>query len=563
MHINFRKTRQVFVFFLTISVFALLLARLVYIQILRNKELIKLADRQHGMFVKLPPRRGNIYDRFRRVLAVYLDTPSIYAVPKEIADKEIVSGILSSELKLDNEELLAKLEKDNYFAWVARKVKRDTANDIKDLGINGIYTIKEPKRFYPGGMLACHVLGLTGIDNEGLEGIELYCERELKGEYGWRRSTRDAKRREVVSLEKAALPARNGRSVVLTIDQVIQHAIESEIEKLAKSYKPKAVSVIAANPVTGEILGLANYPAFDPNDTSGIKTDFVRNRAIADSFEPGSVFKLVTASAALEEGIVDFDTGFFCENGSYRVGKRTLHDYHAYGKLTFREVIEKSSNIGTAKVAGLLGREKLAAYIKKFNFSGPTGIDLPGEAGGIMRDPSGWSYVDMTTVPMGQGIAVTALQLAAAISAIANEGVLMKPYVVKEVLSDDGRPARVNKPSPVRKVVSKQTADKVKEILKGAVERGTGRRAKIARYTAAGKTGTAQKVNPDGGYYKNKYIASFIGFAPCEKPLIALVISVDEPRGRHFGGQVAAPAFKNIMEKILPYMETAGYRNEA
>lgn len=563
MHINFSKTRQIFVFSAVIFLFTALFARLLYIQIICYEHLSGLADRQHKIFVKLEPQRGTIYDRRKRVLAIYLDTVSLYAVPKEIGDKENTAGILAETFGLDRESVLEKLKKDNYFAWIKRKISSDMAQNAKNLRLKGVYLTSEAKRFYPGGQLACHVLGITGIDNEGLEGIELYYDNELTGEPGWCRSFRDAKKREIVSFEDAALPARDGNNIVLTIDEVIQHIIEKEIRNIIASHRPKAVSIIALEPETGEILGLANYPWFNPNDTSEIDMDSVRNRAVSDSFEPGSIFKIVTASAALEEGVVDFDSEFFCENGAYKVGKRVLHDYRPHGTLKFREIIEESSNIGTVKVAGKLGKENLSEYMKRFNFSKHTGVDLPGEVPGIMRDASGWSYVDMTTIPMGQGIAVTAMQMACAISAIANEGVLMRPYIAKRFLNEEGISVRENKPEVIRRVISRETADKVKELLRGVIQRGTGKKAKLDNFEACGKTGTAEKVNPRGGYYKDKYIASFIGFAPYDRPKVSLVICIDEPRGKHFGSQVAAPAFKNIMDKILPYMELESGRREA
>jgi cell division protein FtsI/penicillin-binding protein 2 len=562
VHINFSKTRHFFVFITVISLFLALFTRLLYVQIIRHAFLSELADRQHKIFVKLEPRRGNIYDRLGRVLAIYLDAASFYAVPKEINDKRGTANILAKNLNLNKEELLRRFNKNNNFAWIKRKLDSKLAKKVKGLNVKGVYSINEDKRFYPGGKLACHALGITGIDNTGLEGIELYYDKELNGEYGWRYTERDAKQREIVSFEKGVLPARDGDSLVLTIDEVIQHIIEKEIENIVTSYRPGSVSIVALEPATGEILGIANYPQFDPNDTSKLNRDFVRNRAIADAFEPGSIFKIVTASAALEEGTVDFDSEFFCENGAYRIGSRTLRDHKPHGNLTFREVIEESSNIGTAKVADKLGKERLYAYIKRFNFGKPTGIDLPGEASGIMREARTWSYVDMTTIPMGQGIAVTALQMASAVSTIANKGILMRPYILKEVLDEEGVPIRENRPRIVRRVISKKTSDKAKELLKGVIEEGTGKPARLDNFIACGKTGTAQKVKPEGGYYEKKYISSFIGFAPYDNPAVSLVISVDEPRGKHFGSQVAAPAFKNIMEKIFSYMEIEGDRDE-
>jgi len=554
VHINFSKTRHFSVLIVFCFLFAALIIRLIYIQILSSKPLSELAEKQHKFFVRLPAQRGNIYDRRGRVMAIYMDTPSVYAIPRLISDKKNTAFILAKKLGIDQGRLARKLNKNNYFAWVKRKVEQETADKIEKLDIRGVRLMNEPKRFYPGGKLACHVLGMTGVDNEGLEGVELYCDKDLKGEPGWRLSSRDAKMREVISFQKDFAPAREGKSVVLTIDEVIQHIIEKEVEHLAKKYRPAAISIVALNPRTGEILGMANYPWFDPNDISEVGMSELKNRAITDFFEPGSVFKVVTASAALEEGVVDFDSEFYCEKGAYKIGKRTLHDYRPYGTLKFRQIIEKSSNIGTAKVAAKLGREKLAEYIKRFNFNKTTGIDLPGEAAGLVRNLSEWSYVDMTTIPMGQGVAVTALQLAACIGAIANDGVLMRPYVVKKILDAEGVAVKENGPGTLRRVISKETARKVKELLAGAVEKGTGIPAGLEHFTACGKTGTAEKVNPEGGYYKNKYISSFMGFAPSDGSGAALVVCVDEPIGEHFGSRVAAPAFKRIMEKILPYL---------
>jgi len=533
------------------------------VQIIRHKALTALADRQHRKHISLSPQRGTIYDRINRILAIYFDTNSLYAVPKEIRNTERVADILSKKLVLDRESLVRKLTVNRNFTWVKRKLDAETKDDIKKLKIKGIYLASEGKRFYPGGRLSCHLLGITDIDNNGLEGIELYYDKELAGEKGWKHVYRDAKQREFFYHKEDSLPARNGTNLVLTVDEMIQHVLEAEMENIVNLYNPAGVSCIAMDPSTGEILGLANYPWFDPNKTRNVKLGHLRNRAISDSFEPGSVFKIVTAAAALEEKVVDLDTEFFCENGSYRLGKRILHDYKPFGKLTFREIIEKSSNIGVCKVASRLGKGKLFAYIKKFNFGKKTGVDLPGEVSGILRDVDSWSFSDMSTVPMGHGIAVTPLQMALCVSTIANNGVLMKPYVVKCLLNDEGTLIKENRPQVVRRVVSKETADKVKELLLGVVERGTGWRSRLDDFRVCGKTGTAEKVNPRGGYHKDKYISSFVGFAPFEKPRVVLAVCVDEPKGEHLGGRVGAPAFKNMMEKILFYLEAERDKREA
>ncbi len=562
MHINFSKTRERSVFLIILVIFVLLSGRLLYIQILSNKRFSELAAKQHNIFIRIAPRRGNIFDSHGRAMALYVDRPSIYMVPREIENKKGTASILADKFSVDEDTMLSRLQRDNYFGWVRRKAPPGTEDEVKKLGIQGIYTIPEPKRSYPGGGMACHVLGITSVDNKGLEGVELYYDNDLRGEYGWRRSARDAKRRELISFERETLEARDGNNLILTIDQVIQHVVEKEIDNISEKYKPVSASIVVLRPGTGEVLAMASIPRFDPNDISDAAADKIRNRALTDSFEPGSVFKIVAASGALEEGVVNFDTKFFCENGTWRVGKRTLHDYHAYGILTFREVIEKSSNIGVAKAADKLGKEKFYSYIKKFNFGKPTGIDLPGEIGGISREASRWAYSDMTTIPMGQGIAVTSMQLALLTATIANNGVMMKPYVVSRIETESGALVEEVRPKAIGRVISEETAEKVKELMEGVLERGTGKSARLKAYRAGGKTGTAQKVNPAGGYYDKKYIASFIGFAPYKKPEIAMAVSVDDPKGRYFGGQVCAPAFKEIAEKILPYLEIESDRDE-
>jgi len=521
-----------------------------------------MARRQHRAFVELAPQRGTIYDAKDRVLSIYLATSSVYAVPEEIKDKKSAAKVLADELKMDRMALLSILEKKKHFVWIKRKIDSDTEEKIKKLAIKGVHLTGEGKRFYPTGKLFCHILGVTGIDNRGLAGIEFYYDAELSGEYGWRHSYKDAKRREIVSFQNDALPARDGTGLVLTVDEVVQYIIKKEIDEIVKLYRPKGVSCVAMVPSTGEILAMANYPRFNPNDLSGINNASLRNSAVTQSFEPGSVFKVVTASVALEEDIVDLDTEFFCENGAYKIGKRTLRDYKPFGTLNFREIIEKSSNIGVFKVANKLGKIKLSEYIDRFNFGSSTGVDLPGESSGITRDVSGWSSVDMTTIPMGHGIAVTPLQLASCISTIANNGVMMRPFVVRRFLDGEGFTVKEVEPEVLRRVVSKETADQVKELLEGVVVRGTGKNSRIDNFRVCGKTGTAEKVKPEGGYYKGKFIASFIGFAPYERPQVSLVLCVDEPQGKHLASQVAAPAFGNIMGKILSYLEVEGDKDE-
>jgi cell division protein FtsI/penicillin-binding protein 2 len=554
VHINFKKKRQLIVFFLFCLAFISIIFRLHNIQILNYALLKNKADLQHKILIKLEPERGDIYDNNKRLLALNIGTYSVYAVSKDIKDREKVASILSPLLNLEKDFLADRLNRNKSFVWLKRKITDKEAEILGKTNIDSINLIKETKRFYPNDSLGCHFIGFTGIDNRGLEGLELCYDVFLKGKYGWKNALRDA-RQDVVHSYAEYLPPSDGFDLILTVDEIIQHIIEKEIINIVKTSRPKGVMIVAMDPYTGGILAMANYPNFNPNHYQKVDSKFFKNMCITDSFEPGSVFKIVPASAVLEEGLIDFEDELFCEEGSYKIGKRILHDYRPYGTLTFREVIEKSSNIGTIKAAERLGEDKLYRYIKKFGFGSKSEIDLPGEENGILRDVSGWSYVDMTTIPMGQGISCTALQLVNAISVIANGGMLMKPFIVRYIVDTDNNIVKAFEPRPARRVIREETSSKMKELLRGVIERGTGKRAKLDDYDACGKTGTAQKVDKNGRYSKNKFVASFIGFAPSIKPRVALVVCVDEPKGKYFGGSVAAPAFKNIIEKILKYLE--------
>jgi len=548
------KKRQLLVLCFFCLAFLFVTFRLFYLQIIRSRPLKNQADAQHTTIIKSVADRGVIYDINKLILASNIGTNSVYAVPKNIKDKQRAALILSSILELDNDMVEARLKKDKWFVWIKRKITKDELVALKNADIPNIGFIDEPMRFYPNGILGCHLIGFTDIDSKGIEGIELSYEKYLKGRPGWRKVLRDARGFRIPSLGDE-LPPRKGYSLVLTVDNMIQHIVEKEIDEIVSSYRPRSVSIIAMNPGTGEIFAMASYPRFDPNDYTRASADLFKNRCLGNSIEPGSVFKIITASAALEENLVHLEDKIYCENGNYKVRNRMLHDYRPYGTLTFREVIEKSSNIGTIKVAEKIGKKRLFQYITKFGFGSVSGIDLPGEENGILRDVSGWSYVDMTTIPMGQGISCTAMQLANSISVIANGGMLMRPRIVKMVIDSNENVVKEYRPEGLRRVISIDTASKMKELLYGVVERGTGKRAKLKGYDACGKTGTAQKVGKDGKYSKNKFVATFIGFAPLENPRVVLVVCVDEPKGNHFGGTVAAPAFKNVMQKVLQYLE--------
>jgi cell division protein FtsI (penicillin-binding protein 3) len=419
----------------------------------------------------------------------------------------------------------------------------------------------ESKRSYPNGFLASHIIGFAGLDNVGLEDTEAYYDRYMRGQAGWAVFLRDARQKRLDLWDKMVLP-KDGYNVVLTIDEVIQYIAERELDKAYEKYHARGASIIVMDPHTGAILALANRPTYDLNEHSGASGDQIRNRAICDLFEPGSVFKIVTASAALEEKKVNEEDKIFCENGEYKVANHILHDHQPHGWLTFKEVIEESSNIGTTKVAQTLGPEVIYRYARLFGFGSKLGIDLPGEISGALKEPRAWSKTSIGAVPIGQEVGVTALQLASAISVIANGGQLMKPYIVEEVRDKYGMTIKNFSPTLIRKVISLDTALRVKKILTGAVEEGTGKLAKMASFTAAGKTGTAQKLEPNGAYSHDKFVASFIGFAPAEDPQVAIVITVDEPHPYYFGGVVAAPVFKNVAEDAIKYLNAKNPPNE-
>ncbi len=549
------RARQYVVFFFLAAIFASLLIRLFFLQVLDFNKFSSLAAAQHNRVLKIEPRRGTIYDRFMEPMAVNLDVPSVYCDPRKVKDAEYTANILAKMLDVDQGRLLKKLKKDKAFIWVKRKISGTLAEEISDLKLDGVHFVDESQRNYSNDAMAAHIIGFVGLDNQGLEGLELLYDEELKGREGWRHLVRDAKRQTVLYDESESIPPQNGYNLILTVDSVIQYIVEEELEKIARQFNVKSASAVVMEPSSGRVLALANYPAYDLNSFFDAPKEVMKNAAISNIFEPGSVFKIVAASAALEEGVVSLETPVYCEKGEYKVGGRVLHDFHRYGDLSFLEVISKSSNIGTVKIAKKLGKIKIHEYIKKFGFGGKTGIDMPGEVAGITRNHSRWSRSDITTIPIGQGIAVTALQLARAISVIANGGYLVKPFIVDRITTVDGEIYKEFSPEGKNRILSKKTCQKMREVLRDVVTHGTGRRANSKVYDLCGKTGTAQMVNPKGGYYSDKYNATFIGFAPYSDPVISIAVVARDPHPVHFGGSVAGPAFKGIAEGALQYLE--------
>jgi len=549
---RYTRLRSIYLFYIIFFLF--LIIRLTYVQVFQYNRLSEIASRQHNVVIKIDPVRGAIYDANLKPFAFSINLESIYANPRMVKDPVSAASMLSDVLGIEKHVLVGKFTQDKAFVWLKRKVSSKEAEKVRALGLRFIGFIKEPKRFYPNERMACHVVGFAGIDNIGLEGIEMALDGYLCGKPGWYYTKQDAKQRKLPSYKNKYVPPVNGYDVVLTLDMVLQSFAEAQLDIIMNKFHSKAATIIMIEPATGRILALANRPNFAPNDFQKADALSRKNRAVTDIFEPGSVFKIVTASGALEEEKVSMSDEFFCENGEYRpIPSYTLHDYHPYGWLVFRKVIENSSNIGTGKIAQRLGPQNLYKYIKLYGFGQNTGVDLPGEVPGMINPPSKWSKTSPWNIPMGQEIAVTSIQTAAAMAAIANNGVLMKPYVIDRIQDKKGNVIKSFSPVEVRRVLSDKTAKQIQEILAGVVENGTGKSAKIQGYRAAGKTGTAQKVE-GGRYSQDKYVGSFVGFAPAHEAMVACMVSVDEPHPVHFGAVVAAPGFSKVVSQAIEYL---------
>ncbi len=550
-----RSFRFSLIFLFLITSLIVFSFELILIQCFRSSHLLSLAEKQQNHYLKLEPVRGTIYDRRLRPLAVNIPVYSLYANPRQMSSQDRIQAIrqLSILLNLEEKFILERLGRKKYFVWIARKLPIDVVEKIRSLKLAGLGFIRESKRNYPNQYLASHVIGFAGMDNQGLEGLELQYDSYLKGESGWTLNLRDARQQELL-IEKDFFPPQDGFHLVLTIDETIQYIAERALEKAFKKHKAKAATMIIMDPKTGEILALANRPTYNLSEFAESTSESRTNRAVAYVLEPGSVFKIVAASAALEEKIFKETDKIFCENGEYRVANHILHDHHPHGTLTFQGVIEQSSNIGTTKIAQKMGPELLYKYAKRFRFGMKTGIDLRGEVSGYLKPTTQWSKTTIGAIPIGHEVTVTPLQLVCAISAIANDGVYMKPFMVKYVKDNHEELIQSFEPQVLDRVISSETANRVKAILSGVVENGTGKRAKITGSSVAGKTGTAQKII-NGIYSHNEFYASFFGFAPVEYPRIAAVVVFDDPHPSHFGGTVAAPVFQEVVRDTLKYLE--------
>lgn len=535
--------------------FAVVSVKALQLQILSRERAVNLAKKQHQRSYTLLPKRGRIYDINKKELAINIDTQSIYVNARDIKDPEEFSKKLSVYLSMSKKAILDKVSTKKSFVWVKRLVEPDIIAKIKSDDFPELGFIEEPKRVYPNGPLSGQVLGFTNIDSKGIEGIEFKYDELLTGKPGKIRVKKDARGRKIMSTPYFLEPSISGYDLVLTIDSQIQHIVEKELKEGVENAKADRGMALLMNSETGAILAMASYPFFDPNDYKDFDSNTRRNLPVWFSFEPGSTMKVFILASAMEENKVNPETRFDCENGRRKVGPATIRDVHPYGVLTVAEILEKSSNICASKIGETLGRDKLYERLSGFGFGRPTGIDLSGESSGMMTKSSRWGPVELATISFGQGIAVTSIQIAAALSAIANGGYLVKPYVVERIISPEGKEITKNKPDVEGKVISYDTAKDITDMMEKVVESGTGKRAAMSGYKVAGKTGTAQVPNPNtGGYYGNRYMSSFVGFGPSDDPKVTLVVVVDNPKNGSYGGTIAAPIFKGIVEKVLFYL---------
>jgi len=528
-------------------------ARLAQLQISQHDELSARAKNQQLGAVETSPTRGLLLDRQGRELARSVDTESFFADPREIENVNDTARKIGSVTGQNKDELIAKLREakdgNKKFIWLIRRIDLQTAMKLDAMSLDGVYSRKEPKRYYPNDSLAAHVLGFVGTDEIGLGGVEQYYNEKIRGESGKVFFETDARRRAFESYEVQPHP---GQTVVLTIDQTIQYRTEQALFAAVQNAHAKSGTAIVMDPHTGEILALANAPAFDPNQPAKEAAEVRANWALQNIYEPGSTFKVVTYSAALEQGLVSPDDKINCQMGQITVAGRLIHDHRPFGVLTVSDALAQSSNVGAIKLGLLIGNESMYGFAKRLGFGSRTGIDLPGESGGILRPLSRWQPSSIGSIAIGQEVGVTPLQMATAYSVIANGGSWVKPHVVREMRSPDGTVLFQAK-TESRPVLKTDTVEKLRGMMEGVTLHGTARKAQVEGYTAAGKTGTAQKIDPKTHTYSTtKYIGSFVGFAPVSNPAVVIIVVIDEPQGAYHGGDVAAPVFREIAEQILP-----------
>jgi cell division protein FtsI/penicillin-binding protein 2 len=532
--------------------------RLVQLQVHRHDELASRARNQQMSSIETAPTRGQVVDRQGRELARSLDTESFYSDPSEVDDVEGTARKIASLTGLDRAELIQKFNeaKDakKKFIWLVRRMEMERASKLDALELAGVYSRKEPKRYYPNDTLAAHVLGFVGTDEIGLGGVEQAYNEKIRGEAGKVYLEHDRDQRAFESYEVQPHP---GQTIVLTIDQLIQYRTEQALSEAVQRTHAKSGHAIVMDPRTGEILALANVPTFNPNQPASDSPEARANGALQDIYEPGSTFKIVAYSAAIERGLVTPEDKIDCQNGSITVNGRLVHDGHPYGVLTIADALAKSSNVGAIKLGLMVGNDSMYDFMKRLGFGSRTGIDLSGESAGLLRPVARWQPSSMGSLAIGQEVGVTPLQMATAYSVLANNGSWIRPHIVRELRSPDGAVTYQAK-IEARPALKAETCAALRTMMEGVTLHGTARKAQLEGYTAAGKTGTAQKVDPKThAYSATKYIGSFVGFAPVSNPAVVIIVVIDEPQGAYHGGDVAAPVFRDIAEQVLPELNVA------
>jgi cell division protein FtsI/penicillin-binding protein 2 len=552
-----RKTvsRLLIVACLTLLWMTAVFVRLGYLQLFRHSEYMARAHRQQQRVIEITPKRGAIFDRNLHPLAMSIPVDSAFAVPAELGDEQLAARLLSGVLGIPREVLEARLESSHSFVWIARKLPPEKKEAVEALNLKGVYFQKENQRIYPKRDLASHVLGFVDLDEKGLGGIEYELDGQIRGKSEKIIVMADARQR---WFDGGEAQRERGANVVLTLDEKIQYIAERELAAAIAKTRAMAGTVVVMNPNTGEILALANWPKFNPNAPNEAPAEARMNRAVAALYEPGSTFKLITLAAAFDQGITRPGEVFDCENGAVYVAGHRIRDHKPFGLLSVSDILAQSSDVGAIKIALRLGAPKFYDYIRAFGFGQPTGVDLPGESKGLLRRLENWSAVSIGSISMGQEVGVTPIQLISAVSAIANGGMLYKPHIIAQlrrgerVLPAEGTLA----PAEPRKVIHPETAATLRQLMEGVVLNGTGKLAHLDGWTSAGKTGSAQKIDPATGRYSpTHFIASFTGFAPISNPAVTVLVSLDSPVGLHEGGMVAAPVFKRIAEQVLPYLD--------
>src|SRR6266496_3971648 len=528
-------------------------ARLVQLQVNQHEELASRARSQQVGAIETGPSRGQLLDRQGRELARSIDTESFFADPREILKTEETAKRIAAITGQDRAELAGRLgeakESNKKFVWIVRRLDIQSASKLDQLNLDGIYSRKEPKRYYPNDSLAAHVLGFVGTDEIGLSGVEQFYNEKIRGEGGKVFLEVDRDHRAFESYEVQPHP---GQTVVLTIDQVIQYRTEQALNAAVERAHAKSGTAIVMDPRTGEILALANAPTFDPNQPGDVSPEERTNGAVQNIYEPGSTFKIVAFSAAIEKGLVKPEDKIDCQMGQIVVAGRVIHDHRPFGVLTVADALAQSSDVGAIKLGLLAGNESMYDYIKRLGFGSRTGVDLAGESPGILRPVNRWQPSSIGSIAMGQEVGVTPLQMATAYSVLANGGTLVKPHLLRELRAPDGSVLFQAKPE-TRPALKPETATALRGMLEGVTIKGTAKKAQLDGYSAAGKTGTAQKIDPKTRTYsKTKYVGSFVGFAPVNNPVVVIIVVIDEPAGSYHGGDIAAPVFREIAEQVLP-----------